>query len=169
MKKDNWILTIFVLAFILSFLFSTFANLLSNVNIVVMIIILIVVVFIGIIFDMIGVAVLSANEATFHAKAANKIYGAKRCVALIKNANKTSTICNDVVGDICGIISGALAASLVILLWDTTVFNIILTAVISSVTVGSKAIGKKIAIKHADAIIFKVGKLLTKFEIKKKA
>ena len=116
---------------------------------------------------MIGVAVLSANEASFHAKAANKIYGAKKCVELIKNANKTSTVCNDVVGDICGIISGALAASLVILLWDTTIFNIILTAIISSVTVGSKAIGKKIAIKHADNIIFKVGKVLTKIDIHK--
>ena len=113
---------------------------------------------------MIGVAVLSANEATFHAKAANKIYGAKKSVELIKKANKTSSICNDVIGDICGIISGALAASLVIILWNTTIFNIIITAIISSITVGSKAIGKKLAIKYADNIVFKVGIILTNFK-----
>lgn len=133
-----------------------------------MIIILFLVIFIGIIFDMIGVAVLSANEASFHAKASNKIYGAKKSVELIKNANRTSSVCCDVVGDICGIISGALAASLVILLWDTPIFSIILTATVSSLTVGSKAIGKKIAIKHADTIIGKVGIIISRLEFKHK-
>lgn len=168
MKKDNWILTVFILTFILSFLFATVSNILSNVNIVVMTVILVVVIFIGILFDMIGVAVLSANEASFHAKASNKIYGAKKGVELIKNANKTSSICCDVIGDICGIISGALAASLVILLWgNSTIYNIVLTAVISSITVGSKAIGKMMAIKYADEIVFRVAVILSKLELKK--
>ena len=70
--------------------------------------------------------------------------------------------------DICGIISGALAASLVILLWDTPIFSIILTAIVSSLTVGSKAIGKKLAIKHADTIIGKVGIIISRLEFKHK-
>lgn len=117
---------------------------------------------------MVGVAVLSANEATFHAKAANKIYGAKKSVELIKNANRTSSICNDVIGDICGIISGALVAGLVVTLWNTPFFAILLTAVISSITVGFKAIGKKLAIKNADNIIEKVGIIISRLEFKRK-
>lgn len=167
-KKDNWIPLVFILTFILSFLFSTISNLLSNINVVVMIIILLLVISIGILFDMIGVAVLSCNEASFHAKASNKIKGAKECIKLIKNANKTSSICNDVIGDICGIISGSLAAGLVILLKDEPIIDIILTAIVSSLTVGFKAIGKKVAIKHSDSIVFTVGKLICKFKLKKK-
>jgi Mg2+/Co2+ transporter CorB len=167
-KKDNWILIVFILTFILSFLFSTISNLLSDINIIVMIIILLLVIFIGIIFDMIGVAVLSCNEASFHAKASNKIKGAKECIKLIKNSNKTSSICNDVIGDVCGIISGSLTVSLAILLKDTPIVDIILTAIVSSITVGCKAISKKIAIKHSDDIVFVVGNIISKFKVKKR-
>lgn len=168
MKRDNWILIIFILTFILSFLFSSISNLISNFNIVAMIVILLATICFGVVFDMIGVAVLSANEATFHAKAANKIYGSKKSIELIKNANRTSSICNDVVGDICGIISGALAAGLIIMLWDTPIFAAIITAIVSSLTVGFKAIGKKMAIKHADNIVEKVGIIISRIEFKRK-
>lgn len=167
-KKDNWIFIVFLLTFILSFIFSTISNLLSDINVVGMVIILLLVIFIGIIFDMIGVAVLSCNEASFHAKASNKIAGAKECIKLIKNSNKASSVCNDVIGDICGIISGSLAAGLVILLRDEPIIDIVLTAVVSSLTVGFKAIGKKFAIKYSDNIVFMVGKLISKFKFKKK-
>jgi len=167
-KKDNWILIVFLLLFGLSFLFSTISNLLSDINVIGMIIILLLVIIIGIIFDMIGVAVLSCNEASFHAKASNKIDGAKECIQLIKNANKTSSVCNDVIGDICGIISGTLAAGLVILLGNSTIIDIILTAIVSSLTVGFKAVFKKIAIKYSDNIVFLVGKFISKFKYKKK-
>ena len=167
-KKDNWILIVFILTFILSFLFSTVSNLLSNFNVIAMIIILFTVIMIGILFDIIGVAVLSCNEASFHAKAANKVAGAKECIQLIKNSNKTSSVCNDVIGDICGIISGSLAAGLVILLKDNPIVDVIITAVVSSLTVGCKAIGKKFAIKYSDNIVFMVGKFISKFKLKKK-
>jgi len=167
-KKDNWILIVFILTFTLSFLFSTISNLLSDINVIAMIIILLLVILIGILFDVIGVAVLSCNEANFHAKAANKVKGAKECIQLIKNSNKTSSICNDVIGDICGIISGSLAAGIVILLKDTPIIDILLTATVSSLTVGCKAIGKKFAIKYSDNIVFIVGKFISKFKHKKK-
>ena len=168
MKKDNWTWVVFILTFILSFLFSTISNLLSDINIIIMTIILLLVVFIGIIFDMIGVSVLSCKEANFHAKAANKIKGAKESIMLIKNANKTSSICCDVIGDICGIISGSLIAGLAIMLKDSPIVDITITAIISSITVGCKAIGKKIAIKYCDNIIFIVGKIINKINFNKK-
>ena len=118
--------------------------------------------------DMIGVAVLSCEEASFHAKASRKIKGSKECIKLIKKANKTSSICNDVIGDICGIVSGSISASLVVLLLDTPLMAILLTAIVSSLTVGGKAIGKRIAIEYAEDIVFIVGKFLNKFTFKKK-
>ena len=60
----------------------------------------------GIVFDIIGVAVTAADERPFHSMAAHKTPGAREALGLIRRANKVSSFCNDVVGDICGIISG---------------------------------------------------------------
>ena len=90
MKKDKWVPIIFILTFILSFIFGTVSSLASNMNVLLLGILLFVFIGIGIIFDMIGVAVLSCEEATFHAKASRKIKGSKECIKLIKKANKTS-------------------------------------------------------------------------------
>ena len=168
MKKDNWIRTIFILTFILSFIFAAISTLASNMNVLLLGILLITIIFIGIIFDMIGVAVLSCEEATFHAKASKKITGSKECIKLVKQANKASSVCNDVIGDICGIVSGSVSASLVVLLWNTPLVAMTLTAVVSALTVGGKAIGKRIAIDHAEDIVFMVGKIISKVSLKEK-
>lgn len=168
MRKDNWLPIIFILTFILSFIFATISSLVSNMNVLLLSGLLILIIFIGIIFDMVGVAVLSCEESTFHAKASRKITGSKECIKLIKQANKTSSICNDVIGDICGIVSGSVSASLVVMLLDTPLMAILLTAIVSSLTVGGKAIGKKIAIDKCEDITFLVGKLISKFSLKKK-
>ena len=168
MKKDNWLPVIFILTFILSFIFGTVSTLASNMNVLLLSILLVVIIVIGIIFDMVGVAVLSCEEATFHAKASRKITGSKQCIKLIKKANRTSSVCNDVIGDICGIVSGTVTASLVVLLHDTPLVSIILTAVVSALTVGGKAISKRIAIEHCEDIVFIVGKLLNKFSFEKR-
>lgn len=167
MKKDHWISIIFVLTFVLSFIFASLSNLAANMNVLFISVGLVLFIFIGILFDMIGVAVLSCEESTFHAKASRKIKGARECIGLIKNANRTSSVCNDVIGDICGIVSGTLTASLVVMLLDTPLMAIFLTAVVSSLTVGGKAIGKKIAIKKCENIVFCVGKIIYFFEIHK--
>ena len=101
MKKDNWIYKVFLMTFFLSVIFSFISNAItSSANIIVMIIITIVVIGIGIVFDMIGTASLTSNEATFHAKSSRKIKGAKESLSLIKNSVKVSSVCNDVIGDI---------------------------------------------------------------------
>ena len=168
MKKDNWIPIIFMLTFTLSFIFAGLSTLATNMNVFMLGIVLILFIIIGIIFDMIGVAVLSCEEGAFHARASKKIAGSKECIRLIKNANKTSSICNDVIGDICGIVSGTISASLVVLLWNTPLIAIISTAILSSLTVGGKAIGKKIAIKKAESIVFIVGKIINKLSFTNK-
>lgn len=166
MKKNNWIVMVFLLTFILSVFFSGVSNVIANnLNVYFLVLILILVVTIGIIFDMIGVAALTSNEATFHAKATKKIKGAKQSVKLIKNSDKIASICCDIVGDICGIVSGSLITILALYI-SITVKNIsavtvLITALVSSYTVGGKAIFKGIAVKKCDNIIEFVGKILS--------
>lgn len=172
MKKDNWIYKVFLMTFFLSLIFSFISNVItSNANIVVMIIITIFVIGIGIVFDMIGTASLTSNEATFHAKSSRKIKGAKESLSLIKNSVKVSSVCNDVIGDICGIISGGMGAMVAISLSkffnnNVALVSIIVSSVISSLTVGGKAIFKRVAIKKCDDIVFIVGKIKSIFKLK---
>ena len=170
-NNTKWIITIFILSFVLSLLFSGVSTVMSTkFNNIVLIIITIIVVLIGIAFDMIGVAVLTSNESSLHAKASKKLQGAKAAISLLKNAPKVSSICQDVVGDICGIVSGSLGAVLTMNLaysldLNMTATSMLITAVVSTITVGFKAVSKSIATKNADEIVYKVGKIKEFFKI----
>ena len=97
-KKTNikWIITITLLAFTISFVFSLISELtLSNVGLILSIIILLLFIGIGIIFDMIGVAVTSGTESPLNAMSSKKLKGAKKAVLFKKNADKVSSFCND--------------------------------------------------------------------------
>ena len=171
MKKDNWIMKIFILTFVLSILFGTFTTFLSGMHTILLVIILMLVIFVGIIFDMIGVSVLTSKESVFHAKASRKIPGAKETITLLRNSAQVSSICNDVVGDICGILSGALGSVLAITLSTIlqihfAIVSIFVAALISMFTVGGKAVGKNIAVKKCDEIVSIVGKVKKMFKIK---
>ena len=111
-NKNNsairWFITIFIITFTLSMTFSYISTTsISNLSIIPALIVLVVVILIGVIFDIIGVAVTCATEEEFHAMASKKVKGAKTAIKLIRSAPKVSNICNDVIGDICGIISGS--------------------------------------------------------------
>ena len=168
MQNKSWIIKAFLLTFIICILISGLSNIIANsANIVILLIITIIIIFIGIIFDIIGTAVLTANEATFHAKASNKIKGSKESIKLIKNASNIANFCNDIIGDICGIVSGSMGAMIAITLANrfninATLMALLVSSIISSIMVGGKAIGKNIAVKKSDKIIFNVGKLLNK-------
>ncbi|AVX20155.1 MAG: hypothetical protein ACOY3H_03775 [Bacillota bacterium] len=131
---------------------------------------LLIIIAVGIIFDMIGVAATAAAVAPFHAKAARKIPGAKQAISLLNHADKVASFCNDVIGDICGTVSGGLGATIVFLLvsshpdWNKAWLGTIMTGLIAAVTVGGKAGGKKLAIDHAEEIIFLVGRCLAWIE-----
>lgn len=174
MKKEiNWIYKVFLLSFIFSVIFSGISTaLVENLNTIALTIILIVVIGVGILFDMIGVAMLTSTEASLHARATKKIRGAKEAIGLLKNATKVSSICNDVIGDICGIVSGTLGAVLTLTIVDAfrlpnTITTMIITAIIGAATVGGKAIFKTVATNNADKIVFTVGKILSYFTFKK--
>ena len=124
---------------------------------------------IGIMFDLIATAAMSADEAPFHAKAADKKRGAKQSVKLIKNADRVSSFCADVVGDICGIISGATSALIAVNITgmlglnNITIATMLVTAFATSLTVLGKALGKHLAIEKANDIVESIGKILALF------
>lgn len=171
MKEQSnivWFIKVFFATFILSIVFSYIStNGVSNLSLIPGILILLLVIAIGILFDVIGVAVTVANEEEFHAKATKKVKGSKHSIKLIRNAPKVANICADVIGDMCGVLSGAISA--LVSLKITQQFGIqfelqfILSAFVSALTVGGKALGKGIANKHATQIVHKVGTFLNKF------
>lgn len=168
-KRNNWPLIVTILAFTISLLFSFMSeSVMPKVGIIVGIMILIL-----FIFDMIGVAVTSSNEEPLHAMSSKKIKGAKKAVSFKKNADKVSSFCNDVIGDICGIISGSAGVSVAKGLASTFNLNIfytglIVTALIAALTIGGKAFCKRIAIDNNHKIVYMTAKVISKFEKKKK-
>lgn len=173
-KRNTWPIIVTILAFFISLLFSFISeSIMPSVPILIGIIILITFILIGIIFDMIGVAVTSSNEEPLHAMSSKKIKGAKKAVSFKKNADKVSSFCNDVIGDICGIISGSAGVAIATSLANTYNLNIfyttlIVTAIIAALTIGGKAFCKKIAINNNHKIVYLTAKILSKFEKKKK-
>lgn len=171
-KNDNsrlkWVIEVILITFILSLAMSYITtNGMSNLNIFVALLILIAVILIGVIFDIIGVAVTVAEEAEFHAKATKKVKGAKTSIKLIKNAAIVANICADVIGDVCGVLSGAISAMIAVKLTENYGLphfsQYIISAVVASLTVGGKAIGKNIASKKSTSIVHVVGRVVGRF------
>ena len=128
--------------------------------------ILLAIVMVGIIFDIIGMAVASADEKPFHSMAARKVPGSQEAIRLLRNAERVSSICNDVVGDICGVVSGSASATIAALIltrvdvsWPRGV-SLVMSALVAGLTVGGKAIGKTFAVNSCTQIVHTVGRVL---------
>ena len=174
MNKDSlrWFIIIFITTFVLSITFSYIStNALNSLEVLPAIVILIAVILVGIVFDIIGVAVTVADEHEFHARASKRIPGSKLSVKLIRNSAKVANFCADVVGDICGVLSGAISALIAIKISSAVSlpFNVqfIISAFVASITVCGKAIGKNIANKNSGQIVHYVAKILNKLHLNK--
>ncbi|HZG85132.1 hypothetical protein [Paenibacillus sp.] len=164
----QWSIFISIVTFVLASVFSVVSTaMLQGVVWGVGVLVVMVIVAIGIFFDMMGIASASANERPFHAMAAEKVPGAKQAIAIVRNADRFSNFCNDVVGDICGIISGTASALVVVLMIGdagegeglmTAVVTVVFSAVVSAFTVGGKALGKSFAIHNSIPIVLWIGK-----------
>lgn len=127
--------------------------------------VLLAVVLVGVFFDIIGTAVSACGQTHLNAKASRRLPGAKKALALTKNASRVANICNDVIGDICGTVSGGIGTALAAVLTTSGGTRGLLASVgiagcIAAMTVAGKALGKGFAIDKADEIIFNVGRLL---------
>ena len=164
-KNNSWVIFIAITTFVLSLLFSFISNtVIANLNIILGIIVLVTVILIGVFFDLIGVAVTVGNEEDFHAQASKKIKGAKTSIKMIRNSAKVSNFCADVIGDICGVLSGAISAMIAFKLTEnygmSSSLQFVFSAIVSSVTVGGKAITKEIAKKNSTKIIGFISKFV---------
>ena len=101
----RWVIRVFLIAVALSAAMSLCSGaLLEDAGYVVATLILLLFIALGIMFDIIGVAVTAANPKPFNSMAAHRVKGAKEALYLIRNAEKVASFCNDVVGAICGIV-----------------------------------------------------------------
>lgn len=165
-ENSKWIITTFILTFVLAMVFGGVSNVvIEKMNLVMAIIVLVLVIALGIMFDMIGMAIATCEEAPFHAKAAKKHSGAKEVIKLLKEKDKATNVCNDLIGDICGIISGSACALISVkvsslLSIDVVIVSLVLSALVAMITVGGKAIGKGISMNKAENIMYMVGAVL---------
>ena len=116
-KTIKWVVTIFFVTILISGTISLVSDeVMANSSVAVAFVILLAIIFLGIIFDIIGMAVATADEKPFHSMAARKVPGAHEAIRLLRNAERVSSICNDVVGDICGVVSGSASATIAALI-----------------------------------------------------
>ena len=170
-EKSNikWILLITFLSFTISIVFTFLSeSILANANVFIGVLVVIIFILIGILFDMIGVAVTAASEKPFHSMSSKKIRGANIAVIFKKNAPKLSSFCNDVIGDVCGIVSGSAGVYIATYLSDykllpSLIASLLITGIIAALTIGGKALGKSMAINKSTFILYEFSKFISYF------
>ena len=167
-KTIRWVVTIFLVTICVSALITLVSDALMEIStMAIAFLILFVIILIGICFDIIGMAVATADEKPFHSMAARRVRGAQESIRLLRNAERVSSICNDVVGDICGVVSGSASATIAAQIlvrmegfaWPQ-VISLAMSAMAAGLTVGGKAIGKTYAINSCTKIVHSVGKFV---------
>ena len=167
-KKTNvkWLIKIILISVAASVVFTLASTeILGRAGYIISFTILAAFIIVGIAFDVIGIAVTAASEAPFHSMATRRQRGATESLRLIRNANKVTCYCNDVIGDVTGIVSGTTAALIAARLMDglgtkSLLFPVLIAAVVTGLTVGGKAIGKTLAFNKSTQVVLGVGKLL---------
>ena len=172
-KKESvdisWIIKILIMSFTISFGLSFVSQMtIPKLSLIWGIVVTLLFIGLGIVFDIVGVSVTSADEAVFHSMNARKVKGASLAVKFKKNADKVASFCNDVIGDICGIVSGAAGTTIAAIITTTYNFNpvlvsLLVAATIAALTIGGKAIGKSFAINKSDIILYGFAKFVATF------
>lgn len=166
-KNTKWVITIFFVTILVSGAITLASDaIMERSGMVVAFIILLAIILVGILFDIVGMAVASADEKPFHAMAARKVRGAKECIMLLRSAERVSSICNDVVGDICGVVSGSASAAIAVQIisnfefgWPDVV-SLVMSSLVAALTVGGKAIGKGFAVSSCTDIVYHAGQIV---------
>jgi CBS domain containing-hemolysin-like protein len=117
---------------------------------------LLIIMLIGVVFDIIGIAFASCDQAPFISMASKKIKRAKSAIKLLQNADIVTNICADVIGDVCGIVSGAVGAAIAIKISadsDSFIWGIVMSSLIAAITVSGRAFGKTVGLKKNKEIV----------------
>ena len=167
LRTIQWVVTVFFTTLVVSGLIGLVSDeVMASSSLPVAFAILLFIVLLGIVFDIIGMAVATADEKPFHSMAARKVPGAQEAIRLLRNAERVSSICNDVVGDICGVVSGSASATIAALIlahvdtgWPRGI-SLVMSSLVAGLTVGGKAIGKTFAVSSCTQIVHTVGRIL---------
>lgn len=170
----KWCLKILFFSFALSLSFSVLSETaLNGASIALSIFIIFILMLINIFFDMIGVAVTAGKKEQFVEMQSREVKGASESLLVLNQAEKVSVFCCDIIGDICGILSGAAGAVIVVKVIESstdTTLTVLISAFISSIIacliIFGKSIEKGFALRNANKIVFKLGKSIN-FLLKK--
>ncbi len=166
--RARQVLTLFAATFVLATAFTFLSDgVLRSTTVYLAALVLVVIILVGIVFDIIGLATATASHVTLNAMAAKRVPGARQALRLVRNAPRVAAICNDLVGDIAGTVSGAAGTAIVFRTGLARVgegaggiWTVLVVALIAAVTVGGKTLGKNLAIERAGDIVFRVGRML---------
>jgi len=167
-KQTIWAAVVTIVSFLLSLgILAISAELFERISVFWSFLVVFVIIFVGVFFDVIGIAVTAADETPFHAMASKKYKGARHAILLIRNADKVASICNDVIGDICGVVSGTAGAAIVFRIfagntgagWTEAVIG----GLTAALTVGGKAFAKRFGMNNSNLIVYRVSLFLSLF------
>ena len=173
-QRKLWPLKAFIITLFLAFAVNAGSELvLSDAQLWLAILLTLIILALGVVFDMVGTAATACDVEPFLAMASRKVKGAKTAVKLSKNSHVVSSVCCDIVGDICGIVSGVCAATIVLGLTNSLTaelsdianffIKVGIYSIISTLTITLKAVGKNFAVINSNKIIFGVAKFLSVF------
>ncbi len=169
-SKYAWPIKAGVLTLALSLTFGILSEMiLSDTNMIIAIIVILVLMVLSIVFDIIGVAFACCPLEPILAMASRKVKGSKEAISLVRNGDVVSSVCSDIIGDICGILSGAAGTAVAakFIMGQTGSVAILIASVVSAIiaafTVFGKAMCKKLAIDRSVSIVSFVGRVLGVF------
>ncbi len=160
----NWAIKTFVLSIFLSIFFSVVSqSMFPNLPVCLSLFVIVFFMVFASIFDMIGVAVTSTSLEKLEKYKTSK--GFQTALKLCKNREKVSSFCGDVVGDICGILSGAGGVSLVLAMHiqQASVYFLatcLVSSLIAGLTIFGKAVLKGFAVENCEKVVLATGKVL---------
>ena len=164
--KWLWVTKISLLAFSISLFLSLLSSLvLEKSGLILAILLLLIFMSLNVLSDMVGLAITSCQIESL--KKIDNLEVQKKCLMLVRNSDKVSSILCDVIGDICGIlcgVSGTIVTAYCIVRIEIVSLEIFVgagvSAIIAGLTVLFKAISKNYAVKNSEKIVKKVGAFL---------
>ena len=162
--STRWAFKVFILSISLSIVFSLLSqSLLPSLSPFLSVFIIVFFIFVSVVFDMIAVAFTTIDKAKLEKYKDER--GFEMASRLCEHADKVSSFGGDVVGDICGILSGAGGVSLVVNMnIQEDNLNLLVTCIVSAliagITIFCKAIMKTYAIKNCHQIALMTGAYL---------
>ncbi len=173
-KSKRWLVHIFLISLVLSLVFALLSQIiLDKANLFFAVCLIIILIFVSVVADFVGVAVTACSIRPLLEQVERKTFGAKMALSIVKKADKTSSICSDVIGDICSILSGAGGVSITMQIVSSfpsvsyLVLSLLINALLASLSIVGKAVGKTYALNNSLKIVLRVGKCFSFFHRKR--